>query len=49
MTTKLQQHQQAMKDGGLSPYFGYIWQGRRVTRAEYLALDGKQAERDGWN
>lgn len=47
--TKLQQHQQAMTSNGWSPYFGWIWKGQQVSLADYRALDGKQAERDGWN
>ena len=46
--TKLQQHQQAMTSNGLSPYFGWIWEGRQVSRADYRALDAKAADREGW-
>ena len=33
--TKLQQHRNAMRHGGLSPYFGYILNGHAVSAAEY--------------
>ena len=34
--THLEQHEQAMKEGGYSPYFGWIWDGRMVSRRDYL-------------
>ena len=46
--TKLQQHQQAMKANGFSPYCGWIWEGKQVSEQDWLALDAKQAKREGW-
>ena len=46
--TKLQQHHQAMTSNGWSPYFGWIWEGKQVSKRDWLALDAKAADREGW-